>query len=654
MAHLTPEFWQRLESVFHGALQIEPAERRQYLDEACAGDETLLKQVESLILSSEQTDQLMDGVIAEEAAGLTGLAPGERIGQYKILRELGQGGMGTVYLAVRADDHFHKQVAIKLMRVDSFNPAMVQRFRTERQILANLEHPGIARLLDGGATTLGSPYVVMEYVDGMPVDTYCEQHHLSIRERLMLFRRVAEAVSYAHRNLIVHRDIKPDNVLVTPQGEPKLLDFGIAKLLSPENALLTAGQELQRTISTDRLMTPEFASPEQARGEAITTLSDVYSLGVLLYKMLTGQVPVRLTSRRAAEIEREICETNPIRPSVAARTTGAWSKIGEDAARDLDTILMVALHKDPARRYASVENFSADIERYLNGFPVLARGDSWGYRNAKLVRRHPFATAAAVFSLIGVIAFSTGMAILTERARRETRMANEVTDYLIGVFRSNDPNSGRGDLVTARELLDRGVQQLNTKLKDEPQVQARMFDTIGELYNDLGLSQKAEELLRRSLEVRKNRLSLTDEDAADTLDRLGDVAQDMSQYPAAEVYFRQALAIHLKKTGENSGPVAEDYARISSIQWNMGDYAHAEDLERKAIALEIALHGADDLTTLDMQNDLGTIQSLLDPLPVPPPVEDDDLRQLFHDLAKREMQFKSSSQVSVKDSDLDF
>lgn len=610
MAQLTPEFWQRLESVFHAALQIDPAQRSAYLDQAC--DPELRQQVESLILSSEETHQVMDAVIAEEAAAIAGVAPGERIGPYEILKELGHGGMGTVYLAIRADDHFRKQVAIKLMRVDSFNRSMVERFRTERQILANLEHPGIARLLDGGANALGSPYVVMEYVDGLPVDLYCERHRLSIRERLILFRRIAEAVSYAHRNLIVHRDIKPDNVLVTAEGEPKLLDFGIAKLLSPSRDLGNEpAQQAQMTVATERLMTPEFASPEQARGEAITTLSDVYSLGVLLYKMLTERVPVRVASQRAAEIEREICETLPIRASVAARQTNAWgavwSKIGTDAARDLDTILTVALHKDAARRYASVENFSADIERYLNGFPVLARGDSWSYRTAKLIRRQPLATAAAALSLAVVVAFSIGMAILAQRARREARMANEVTGYLVGVFRSNDPNSGRGDLVTARELLDRGAQQIDSQLKDEPQVQARMLDTMGELYNDLGLSQKAEQLLRHSLEVRRARLSLTDEAAADTLDRLGDVAQDMSQFPAAENYFRQALAIHRKKTGESSGPVAEDYARISSVLWNMGDYSHAEELSRQAIALETALHGTDDLTALDMQNDLGTI-----------------------------------------------
>lgn len=604
MAVLTPDYWQKLETLFHAALELQPGARREYLQQECAGDEQLRQQVESLILSSDPTSHLMDGVIAEEAAAVTDLAPGERIGQYEIVRELGQGGMGAVYLAVRADDQFRKQVAIKLVRADFSSRSIVERFRTERQILANLEHPGIARLLDGGATTRGSPYVVMEYVDGVPVDVYCERHRLSIRERLVLFRRIADAVSYAHRNLIVHRDIKPDNVLVTAQGEPKLLDFGIAKLLIAEGAPV---QPSQSTIATERLMTPEFASPEQARGEAITTLSDVYSLGVLVYKMLTDKVPVRLSSQRAADIEREICERVPVRASVAARGTGSWAKLGKESARDLDTILMVALHKEPGRRYASVENFSADIERYLDGFAVLARGDSWSYRTGKLIRRHPFATAAAVLFLVAAVGFSTGMAILAQRARREARTANEVTDYLIGVFRSNDPNSGRGDLVTARELLDRGAQQLDTKLRDEPVVQARMLDTMGELYNDLGLSQKAEDLLRRSLEVRKTRLSLNDVAAADTLDRLGDVAQDMSQYAVAERYFRQALAIRQKESGPDSGPVAEDYARISSILWNMGNYAPAEDLDRKAIAIETRLHGPDALITLDMQNDLGTI-----------------------------------------------
>jgi len=584
---------------------MDGAAREAYLDEACAGEVELRRQVESLISSGNDSQQIFDGVLADQAAALTDINPGDRIGQYEVVRQLGQGGMGSVYLAVRADDQFRKQVAIKLMRPDFLSRSTVERFRTERQILANLEHPGIARLLDGGTTRLEFPYVVMEYVDGVPVDVYCQRWQISIRHRIQLFRRIVDAVIYAHRNLIVHRDIKPENVLVTGQGEPKLLDFGIAKLLQAGDSA-TAGSEAL-TLAAERLMTPDYASPEQASGGAITTLSDVYSLGVLLYKLLTGRVPFQITSRRAAEIEREICETAPMRPSIAAGRSGEWLGLGKEATRDLDTILLVALHKEPSRRYASVEHFSADLGRFLDGFPVLARGDSFRYRTVKLVRRRPFAVAAVSFVLVLIVGSSIGMAVLARRAREEAQAANEVTDFLVNIFESNDPASGRGDKVTARELLDRGAQQLDDRLKNNPKVQARLYDTVGALYNALGSSQKAEELLRRSLELRRNRLSMTDEAAGDTLDNLGDVALDLSRYKEAEGYYREALAVHLKRSGINSTAVAEEYARISSALWDMGRFSEAEALDRQAIALESKLKGKEDRVVLDMQNDLGTV-----------------------------------------------
>lgn len=608
MQDLTQQSWQRLEELFHAAVQMNTEARAEFLADACSGDTGMRQRVESLVLSADDAEYgFLDQAIRGEAAAFAGMAAGERIGQYEIVRKLGEGGMGTVYLAVRADDEFRKQVAIKLMRADLLHPSAARRFRTERQILASLEHPGIARLLDGGATAFGAPYVVMEYVDGKPVDLYCRERRLGVRERLGLFLKIADAVGYAHRNLVVHRDIKPENVMVTEGGEPKLLDFGIAKLLGPGAPGAAPGSTSAQTMAVERLMTPEFASPEQARGEAVTTQTDVYSLGALLYKLLTGRAPLRIAGMRAAEIEREITESAPQRPSLAAGQTGAWNRLRRGERRDLDTILLTALHKEPARRYATVENLAADVRRFLDGFPVAARGDSFAYRTVKLLRRHPLAAAATAVFLLTIVGFSAAMGVLAERARNQARTANEVTDFLESIFQSNDPNAGRGDQVTARELLDRGTAQLDQRLKDDPAVQARLYDTVGALYNDLGLSQKADELLRRSLEVRRTRLSLDDDAAAETLGNLGDVADDLSRYPDAENYYRRAMAIHLRRDGPASKTVIEDKARIASVLWNQGKFPEAEKLDREAIAGQIKLKGEDDLEALDLENDLGTV-----------------------------------------------
>ena len=298
-------------------------------------------------------------------------APGDRFGPYRILHALGRGGMGAVYLAERDDDQFRMTVAIKLMRSNLVTHETLERFKTERQILASLDHPNIARLLDGGAAPNGTPFVVIEYIDGEPITDYCRRHELSIRDRIRLFRKVCSAVQYSHQNLIVHRDLKPGNILVTKDGEPKLLDFGIAKLLDPAAS--------SQTQTNARLMTPDYASPEQVRGEPVTTATDIYALGVLLYELLTGTAS--LQSRQTTDtyaIEQAICTEEPTRPSTTRR----------ELRGDLENILLMALRKEPARRYASAEQFSEDLRRYLEGYPIVARQDTWSYRTSKFVRRN--------------------------------------------------------------------------------------------------------------------------------------------------------------------------------------------------------------------------------------------------------------------------
>ena len=394
---MTPERWKKVEEVFESALEHAPDERSAYLAEVCAGDEALRHQVETLIASNEQAGSFIEAPIMGTVLPATveddpiPSMIGRRVGSYKIVREIGRGGMGAVYLAVRADDEFQKRVAIKLIKRGMDTDYIIRRFRNERQILASLDHPNIARLLDGGTTEDGLPYFVMEYVEGQPLHHYCDTKRLSTVERLRLFLKVCSAVHYAHQNLIIHRDLKPSNILVTADGTPKLLDFGIAKLLNPE----IASQTLDPTTMALRLMTPEYASPEQVRGEPATTASDVYSLGVLLYELLTGRRPYRIRNRLPEEIARVICEEEPERPSivinrieqihpdgatqvevtpesVSRRRDGTPETLRRQLAGDLDNIVLKALRKEPQRRYSSVEQLAEDINRHLEGLPVSA------------------------------------------------------------------------------------------------------------------------------------------------------------------------------------------------------------------------------------------------------------------------------------------
>jgi serine/threonine protein kinase/Tfp pilus assembly protein PilF len=392
---MTPEGWKRVEQVFESALEHPPAERAAYLASACEGDSSLRQQVETLLMALDQagtsTISPSLGIPQSEILVSSASIIGKRLGSYRIVQEIGRGGMGSVYLAFRADDEFQKRVAIKLIRHGIDTDFIIRRFRNERQILASLDHPNIASLLDGGTTEEGLPYFVMEYVEGQPLFSYCDSHKLSVNERLQLFRRVCSAVHYAHQHRVIHRDLKPGNVLVTTEGTPKLLDFGIAKLLDPE----LASQTLDPTTAAMRMMTPEYASPEQVMGERVTTSTDVYSLGVLLYELLTDHRPYRLTDRTPYELARVICEEEPEVPSVAvnlievitvggaepfevtpttvseARSTTP-DQLRRELAGSIDSIILKAMRKDPEKRYASVEEFSSDIARYLEGSPVLA------------------------------------------------------------------------------------------------------------------------------------------------------------------------------------------------------------------------------------------------------------------------------------------
>ncbi len=585
--------WLRIESLFYAALELQDG-RAAFLDEACGGDDELRREVESLLHSSGQTMGFLQKPVlgaAQQIAGEERLS-GVRIGAYQLLRLLGEGGMGKVYLAARADDLYRKQVAIKTMQVGlGQNPALLSRFGSERQILANLDHPNIARLLDGGITEDGLPYLVMEYVNGVRLDDYCRTHRLGTNQRLELFCTACAAVEYAHKNLVVHRDLKPANILVTAEGVPKLLDFGIAKLLDPES------EQLAQTMTSERMMTPAYASPEQVRGGHITTSTDVYALGVLLYELLAGKRPFQLDPANPLEMARMICEQDPEPPSVASAANAALA--APDAARtlngDLDNIVLMALRKEPPRRYVSVAALAADVQAYLRGYPVHARTDTWKYRSGKFLRRHQAAAAVAAVMVVALIGFSIGMGLLAKRATQERLVAQRESQFLEGIFEAATPDRARGQQITARELLDQGAKRVDRELAGDPRLRATMLDNIGRSYTRLGLYDQAEPLLQRAYELRKKTLGEDNADVASTALSLGNSIRLREQYSRAEPFFRESLAIREKLFGNTGSEVQNSLASLGECLYLENRDADAEPLLRQALALD-GKAGADSVS----------------------------------------------------------
>ena len=614
--------WEHLWQIFDDALERSPEDRGAFLATACAGDASMREEIDSLLASHENAGSFIGGAVASAAGDVvasSGMARGQRIGAYEVIRPIGRGGMGEVYLAVRADDEYHQEVAIKIVRGGLDSPEILKRFLAERQILANLGHANIARLLDGGTTEGGSAYVVMEYVDGEPIDRFCDRMRLDTRSRLNLFRQVCSAVQHAHRNLVVHRDIKPGNILVTPDGIPKLLDFGIAKILDPGGA--DGGPALTRTAI--RLLTPEYASPEQVKGEAITTATDVYSLGVLLFHLLTGRLPYRITSDKQADLEQAICDTAPERPSTAvtrepdrlamevepssaeaadrsevseARRTSPEG-LSRQLRGDLDNIVLMALRKEPERRYASADQFSEDIQRFLNGLPVMARQDSWGYRTAKFVGRNRLGVVAAagvVLLLAGVsvtmtiqsfrIARERDRALVAEaRAKSQAATTEQVSRFMVDLFGGVDPEEARGREITAREILDRGAERIRRELNEQPEVRARLQGTMGEVYGNIGLYDEATPLLEESLRQLVELHGEESLEAADARARLASLLQTRGAYDEADEQLTRVLEIRRELLAPDHPDLAKSLDRIGLLRRLQGRYEEAETAIREAL-----------------------------------------------------------------------
>jgi eukaryotic-like serine/threonine-protein kinase len=456
---MTPERWRQIEEIFHGALDRAPADRSEFLDRHCGGDAELRAEVESL-LAEQVADAFLAVPIGSAAHAVSRQTAdariGQRLGAYRLTGLIGQGGMGAVYRGVRDDDQYRKQVAVKLVKLGMDTESLLRRFRHERQILASLDHPHIARLLDGGSTDDGLPYLVMEYIEGQPITSYCEGRTLTISERLRLFLQVCAAVAYAHKNLVVHRDLKPGNVLVTDAGAPKLLDFGIAKLLSGEDE-----DAAPKTVTALHMMTPDYASPEQVRGLPITTATDIYSLGAVLYELLSGERAHRFKSYSPGDIERSVCGTDVEKPSTAVRRATGSARLRRHLAGDIDNIVLMAMRKEPERRYSSVDQFADDIRRYLEKRPIVARQDTFGYRAGKFLRRNRVAVASAGVIVLSLVGGMTMTAYQARRAERQFQQVRRLANTVL--FELSDQIAALPGSTQARELVAKtGLEYLDS------------------------------------------------------------------------------------------------------------------------------------------------------------------------------------------------
>ena len=611
----------RADAILDAVLELPVHERPDAIAERCAGDRGLAELVERLLAHCEDDDPELapGGALAgglgdalERDLGQRSGLEGQVVGRYRVVRELGRGGMAVVYLAERAENDFHQLVALKLLRPGLESQHVVRRFHLERQILAHARHPNIAQLLDAGVSDDGRPYLAMEYVDGAPIDDFCDHRRLDVSQRLRLFLEAARAVDHAHRNLVVHRDIKPSNILVTDYGDVKLLDFGIAKLLEED------AQDVTR--SHLRAMTPAYASPEQIEGGPITTSTDIYQLGMLLYLLLTGRWPYPLASVSDAAVLLAICREQPVRPSSAAgsradgepvpggppsttaeiayRRATSPPRLKRELAGDLDTIVLTALRKEPERRYLSVAQLVGDVERYLEGRTISARPDTVVYRVRTFVRRHTAATATAAASLAlvaGVVAFFTvELGIEQNFARMEARKTGEAASFLAGLLQVAAPTRAKGEAVTARELLDRAAERIDSDLADQPELQAAMMTVIGSVYGELAMFNEGRALLERAVEIRRQHPGRRGLDLATSLYALGEIGERTRDLDLARASFSEALALREAALGHRHPDVARTLDALGAVLRYDGDLDAARALHEEAIDVLAATVGPND------------------------------------------------------------
>lgn len=667
------ERWEAVQRIFHKALDLPRNRHGQLLAEACGDDPELRREVESLLDAHFADENFLETPAVETASGGADGAldrAGERIGDYEIVERLGTGGMGDVLLARHETPAFTRTVAIKIVKRGMDTDEVLRRFALERRILATLVHPNIAQLHDAGATDDGRPYFVMEYVDGLRIDDWVRAEKPSTSERLRLFQSICHAVQYAHQNLVVHRDIKPGNVLVSRQGTPKLVDFGIGKILSDTDELGDAMTRTQQAV-----LTPDYAAPEQLRGEPVTTATDIYALGVLLYELLTGERPWDDQKTGKAERTRRMSERLPTRPSDALAHSERLDPVERSRRRrelrgDLDDIVLQAMRSEPERRYRTAAALADDIDRHLAGLPVAARGDSKLYRTNKFVRRNAGMVAAAVAFVGGLIAITTMAVVQSERVARERDKAQEVQRFLLETFGATTAEGTPGDSVSVRQLLDGQAAIVDKAYEDDPVLRAELLAVLGDAYERLGLYDKAEELVFRSLEARRSLYRQAHPDVAASLNLLGwirhqqgasgeglklleqsvamwrtlgdgkeaAVARALNDLGAvydqlgrdedAEKLLRESLAVRARAGGMTGAGAAVTSSNLAVLLYRRGDFAGADEFGQAALEALRASVGADHQRTFIAQSNLATVRWVAGDL--------DGAAALFEDLLERQ------------------
>ena len=627
------ERWTEVRALFEELVELAPAEREGRL--AALSDPALGARVAALLAADSSAGRFLETPAVAVAGGLFEgledpageLPPPERIGLYRVLERLGRGGMGEVFLAERADGLFEQRVAIKLLRRGMASDEILRRFSRERRILARLEHPHIARLFDGGATEDGRPYFVMELVEGEPITVYCRARDLPVADRLRLLADCCDAVAAAHRNLVVHRDLKPSNVLVTKDGEVKLLDFGIAKLLGPEDT----GEAAAETHTELRLLTPAYAAPEQILGEPVTTATDVWALGALSYELLTGSLPQKREGRSAAALAAAAADEAIERPSqrvakeplaalpLANPSEGDRRRFERQLRGDIDNIVLGALRREPERRYGSVTAFAGDLRRHRDGQPVKVRPDTLGYRLGKFVRRNRIAVGAGVVVFASLVA---GLAVAAWQARRAeahartaaaaARRAEGVKEFLIGLFEVADPEQASGGSVTASELLDQAGKRLETELSSEPDIQADLLEAVARIDKGLGRLDTAEDLARRSLEIRQRIFPAGDAAIGRSLATAGAVKMSQGKLDDAEKQIGAALKMLEAAEPPDSLATARARSDFAQVLFWKGQAEPAIANERRVYETYRRVLGADNAQTAMHLRNLGVLLDEVD------------------------------------------
>jgi serine/threonine-protein kinase len=641
--------WQRLAPLVDQALELSGAERGAFLERLRIEDPGLGDAVEAFLASEAKSRGFLDVPVDARAAALLEVIgeddrswdavqlEGSAVGPYRLVRELGRGGMGTVFLAERGDGGFEQRVAVKLVKRGMDTDEILARFQRERQILARLEHPHVARLLDGGVSAGGQPYFAMEFVDGTPLTRYCDARRLSIEARLRLLLQICDAVEYAHRSLVVHRDIKPSNVLVTAEGQAKLLDFGIAKVLD------SAAADGSPTVTRrdDRAVTPQYAAPELLLGEPVTTATDVYSLGVVLYELLCGRLPRRLRSVSLAEIETALRrEAEPASAAVRraeppepdgsssaataeeiAEARGlAVERLARRLRGDLDNVAAKALSREPTRRYGSVAAFAEDLRRHLEGRPVSARRVTLAYRATRFVGRHRWAVSGAALLVASLVAGLSGTLWQARRAVNQANRADEVKRFTLSLFEVADPDAAQGKEITARQLLDRGAQRIDAELAGQPEIQAEMLLVVGNIYHRLGMDRESLPLFERALQVRKrapggDELGVAEAELA--VGGAGLLARDLDK---AGAFLDAALEKRRRLRGNDHPETAFACSLLGQLRFERADLEGAQALLDEAVRVQrrhAPATSADLATTLTV---LGRVHQTLGELDLAEPL----------------------------------